>query len=310
MSAPNTSRPKYFVCWENHVDAIVLLANGDLYALKAGWAWRMTLNIEKEALSLGGEQHFRVDQLWSGLPADFDYVFTMPRLERRLEAAWHDAIPGKTIFVKVPQYYVYDNLNFSSSDKMIHWDIIHFVDNRFVFTMHKTALVLVAKVGLIPDSVKSTVGGHSFMFDGVHFPERIGFFEMSIGGVPWLKLKQLIPIETPESNLYLAIFNLGVKGAYYCVFRITNSGMSPCRMEEITSAFSCPPQLMAHKHSNWAQTLFRNSGATLLQVIIFLIGALLGAIWTLLILAANTLQNFEDFYSGNIRLERTEKKSK
>lgn len=178
------------------MDAIVSLGNGDLYALKAGWAWKLRLDVTKEVLSLSSEtqNQFRVNQLWEKVPSDFDFVFTMPKLDRHLLT--FDAIPGKTIFVKVPHYYVYENFNFYSSDKMIHWDTLHFIDNRFVFTMHKTALVLVSKVGIIPDAIRSTVGGNTFMFDGVHYPERVGFFEMAIGGVPWLKMKQMIPIET------------------------------------------------------------------------------------------------------------------
>lgn len=188
------------------MDAIVILGNGDLYALKAGWAWKLKLDVEKEILGLasGEENLFRVNQLWERLPADFDFVFTMPRLESYLEAKF-EAIPGRTIFVKVPHYYVYENFNFSSSDKMIHWDTLHFIDNRFVFTMHQTALVLVSKVGIIPDGIRGTIGGNTFMFDGVHFPERVGFFEMSIDGVPWLKMKQMIPIETVSDEMCILV---------------------------------------------------------------------------------------------------------
>lgn len=186
---------KYFVCWENHVDAIVTLGNGDLYALKAGWAWKLTLDTERDLLALASERQFQVEQLWEKLPADFDFVFTMPRLDS-YHASTFEAIPGKTIFVKVPHYYVYENFNFTSSDKMIHWDTLHFIDVRFVFTMHKTALVLITKLGIIPDILRRTIGGNIFMFDGAHFPERVGFFEISIKGVPWLQMKQMIPIET------------------------------------------------------------------------------------------------------------------
>lgn len=78
--------------------------------------------------------------------------------------------------------------------------------------------------------------------------------------------------------------------------------MSQCRMKEIATAFACPEQLISYKRSNWAQRLFRDSGATLLQVIVFLIGALLAGIWTLLILMANSLHNFTTFYGSNLRL--------
>lgn len=73
-------------------------------------------------------------------------------------------------------------------------------------------------------------------------------------------------------------------------------------MKEIANAFSCPEQLIDFKRSNWAQTLFRLSGCTVLQVIVFLSGALLAGIWVLLILMANSLHNFSTFYGCNLRL--------
>ena len=70
--------------------------------------------------------------------------------------------------------------------------------------MHESPLVLVAKMGHVPDGIKSTVGGHVFMFDSIHFPEQIGPFEINpaLGNsVPWLKLKQMIPLKKRQVNI-------------------------------------------------------------------------------------------------------------
>lgn len=283
-------------------------ASGALWALKAGYAWELRLDAQTGLLSLSeppGTTHL-ASTLWPGLPLEFDFTFTMPKLSDNSHGSQEQdpTSSGQSIFVKSPHYYTYLDFTPIHNDTMIHWDSYHFADNRFIFTMHGTALVLVAKIGFVPDGIKSSVGGHTFMFDSVHFPERLGVFEMTVPkGLPWLKMKQMIPLEIDGQEKYLALFKYGAKGAFYCVFSILGpEGLSPCTMQPIADAFSCPEGLMSLKAANWALFLFELSGMKIHQLAVALMGALSGLIWVLLILGANTWKTYGDFFSGNLQI--------
>ncbi|KAI2801459.1 hypothetical protein BLOT_011011 [Blomia tropicalis] len=285
-----TSQPNLIICWENHIDAFVVLDNGHIWTILAGWAWRMVINpIQQDQLIMYDGKTKRLNQIWTDLPEGFDFVFTMPRLTPEQETRV-DSVIGKTIFTKQPNYYAYHNYEKWRKHSTIHWDSACFANNRFVITMHNTSLVLTAKQSYMPDGIKAMIGGQVCDFDSVDYPEKLGVFEVNsknVKKINWLNLRQMIPLDGSAYDLhnlkggllYLALFDNGVEDGYqYCIIFVTVVGMGPCKLYAINDAFNCSTKLISLKENSWIQKLYNDFQIPLNKVLYLVIGLSIGAL--------------------------------
>lgn len=277
------------ICWENTADVFIQLNNGDLYVLKHQWAWKLTSN---ENILQNKDNVKRSTDIWTDLPNDIELAFTIPISEQAKISS------GRTIFLKTPMFYTYNSYDFLYNSSIVHWDASMFSDNRFIITFHNASVVLVAKVGNIPDGIKGMVGGMAFMFDDEMFPERLGVFEILAkfeGEIPWLNLKQLIPL-IHFNYTYLALFDLALLGNYYCFIVIRSNKFGFCNMKPLYKSFQCNEQLLFLKENNWLEALWQSTGLSLDRLILVCIGALAGSLWINLFIMLHTIETFYVFY--------------
>lgn len=283
------------MCWENEADVVVQLANGDIYALRHQLAWKLEL-VEGKFL-LNKEKGELSSKIFPNLPSDISLAFTIPTDKNSSQSILGDT-HGYTFFLKPPIYYFYKDREFLGNDSFVHWEPMMFLDNRFVMTTHKSAVVMVSKSGYIPDGIKGIIGGQSFMFDTHKYPARVGPFEIlpqMERKIPWFKLKQMIPL-VKRKPLYLAVFHEPIKGMHYCVLKMTDTEVERCHYKTLASAFKCEERIVTFRHTNWLISLWNTTGISLHRSIWFCIGGLLGTLWVNVFLFLITLETFIKFY--------------
>ncbi|OTF81586.1 hypothetical protein BLA29_007807, partial [Euroglyphus maynei] len=219
---------------------------------------------------------YSLREIFPNLPPDIPMAFTMPLIDDRMRDRLF-AIPGLTMFVDPPRYYLYHNWQPNLTDTIQYWETGPFMDNRFTATMHNTSLLLIAKNGIIPDGIKNVVGGQVFLFDSDRFPEWVGVFEIAHKykqSLDWLRLSQLIPINPGyhhSKSDYLAIFDYGpINGQYYCITQIDNDNNGQCfnHLRPLSSVFRCSEKIERLKSTNPLYKLWQYTGGWPLQIII------------------------------------------
>ncbi|KAH7641068.1 hypothetical protein HUG17_8537 [Dermatophagoides farinae] len=272
LNEPENNK-NHYVCWQNRVDFIVQFENGRIFAFRHDKLWPLKIY---ENYLYSSMIPYSLQAIFPGLPNDIPMAFTMPLIDDRM----HDhlfAIPGLTMFVDPPKYYLYHNWKWNLTDTMQYWETGPFMDNRFTATMHNASLLLIAKNGVIPDGIKKVIGGQVFLFDSDRFPEWVGVFEIANKykqGLDWLRLSQLIPINPgyhhSRSN-YLAIFDYGpTNGHYYCITQIDNDQClnDKCHLRPLSSVIQCPDRIDRLKSKDSLYRLWHLSGGWPLPIII------------------------------------------
>lgn len=274
------------VCLNNRIDVIVILNNGKIYSIRHNLAWQMIIDRKSYVLMSESKPQLLSD-IFPGLPADISMGFTV-------QGPQYSATKGQTLFLKLPNYYLYNNYEKISIRSPQHWNLLPFVDNQLQATLFNSSLVLVSKRGLVPDSFRITVGGEVFVFDTDQFPELTSFYSINkqIKNVfDWYRLKKLMPTITPKMNgdllnetEYLAIFEHGyTDGLYYCLTKLIDGECK--KLLPINTAFECSDQVEEIKNdrlyllwkwasvplsitiSDWSGTMFALSIINLLMLI-------------------------------------------
>lgn len=285
-----------YVCWENRVDFVIQLANELIFAFRHDKVWHLT--IDGNYLS-STDNPVTLNELFPNLRQDIPIAFTMPLIDDRMRDHLI-ALPGLTMFVDPPMYYLYHNFVLNLTDTMQYWESGPFLDNRFTATMHNTSLLLIAKQGIIPDGIKKVIGGQVFLFDSDRFPEWVGVFEIESKykqNFDWLRLSQLMPIDPGKHEAkatYLALFDYGpTMGHYYCITMFDNHNHGQClgQLRPISSVLRCSPKIIKLKYKNSLYKLWKSTGGLPLGIIIM---GSCGAAMTMLIL--NLLQLFNSLY--------------
>ncbi|UXI17598.1 SPARC-related modular calcium-binding protein 1 [Sarcoptes scabiei] len=241
----------HLVCWENRVDVLVSSIDGQIFALRHDLIWPMVIHNNIDLIAL--QKPYRNTQIFPNLPSDISMAFTMPLSDNSKISN----LFGMTLFLKPPEYYLYRGLKHLRNESIQYWETGPFLDNRFLASLHNTNLILVAKNGLIPDGIKTIIGGQVFMFDTSKFPEWIGVFNVDPkfkNNFDWLKLKQLIPITLDDSSnsnhRYLALLDHGiVDGQFYCITEFDS--IESCQnLKAISKAFACSDRIVELKTTN------------------------------------------------------------